>query len=125
MSSGSLHKSCIIFSFLLKQYGVYVHIICGPFMIRVTGIKSVYLCPFVHMCYAPKPLNIIQSNIMCNQLPVMCPTHGERTIITVRYQREYVKHKLDEQTDSHSGYSAHVHDWSISWSLVKIGTGLS
>ena len=77
------------------------------------------------MCFAPKPLNGIQSNFMCNQLPVMCTDHGERTIITVRYQTEYVEHKLDEQTDSHSGYSAHAHDWSISWSLVQIETGLS
>ena len=62
------------------------------------------------MRYAPKPLNRIQSNFICNQLPVMCRAHGERTIITVRYQIEYVEHKLDEQTDSHSGYSAHAHD---------------
>ena len=114
MFSGSLHKSCKFFSYLLKQYGVYVHIICGPFTIRVTGVKSVYVCPFVHMCYAPKRLNRIQSNFMCNQLPVMCAAHGERTKITVRYQTEYVEHKLDKQTDSHSGYSAHAHDWSIS-----------
>ena len=62
------------------------------------------------MCYAPtcKPLNRIQSNFMCYQLPVMCTAHGERTIITVRYQTEHVEHKLDEKTDSHSGYSAHL-----------------
>ena len=66
-----------IFSYLLKQYGVYVQIICGPFTIRVTRLKSVYICPFVHMCYAPKPLNRIQSNFMCNQLPVMCTAHGQ------------------------------------------------
>ena len=60
------------------------------------------------MCYAPKPRNRIQSNYMCNQLPVMCTAHGESKIITVRFQTEYVEHKLDEQTDSHSGYSAHL-----------------
>ena len=98
MSSGSLHKSCNVFSYLLKQYGVYVHIICAPFTIHVTGVKPVYVCPSVHMFYAPKPLNRIQSNFMCNQLPVMCTAHGECTIITVRYQTEYVEHKLDEQT---------------------------
>ena len=54
-------------------------------------------------------LNRIQSNFMCNELPVMCTAHGECTIITVRYQMEYLEHKSDEQTDSHSGYSAHVH----------------
>ena len=108
MSSSSLHRSCTVFSYLLKQHGVYVHIICGPFTIRVTWVKRVYVCPFVHMCYAPKPRNRIQSNCMCNQLPVMCTAHGESKIITVRYQTEYVEHKLDEQTDSHSGYSAHL-----------------
>ena len=65
--------------------------------------KSVYVCPFVHMCYASKPLNGIQLNFMRNQLSVMCMVHAERTIITGRYQMEYVEHKLDEQTDSHSG----------------------
>ena len=65
---------------------------------------SVYLSK----CYAPKPLNRIQSNFMFNQLTVMYTAHGERTIITVRYKTEYVEHKLDEQTDSHSGYSAHL-----------------
>ena len=97
MSSSSLHRSCTVFSYLLKQHGVYVHIICGPFTIRVTWVKRVYVCPFVHMCYAPKPRNRIQSNCMCNQLPVMCMAHGDSKIITVRYQTEYVEHKLDEQ----------------------------
>ena len=97
MSSGSLHKSCNFFSYLLKQYGVYVHTIGGPFTIRFTGVKRVYVCPFVHMCYAPKLLNRIQSNFMCNQLPVMGTAHDEHTIITVRYQTEYVEHKLYEQ----------------------------
>ena len=60
------------------------------------------------MCYAPKPLNRIQSSFMCNQLPVMRTAHGERKIFTVRYQTENVEHKLDEQTDSYSGYSAHL-----------------
>ena len=78
-----------------------MHIICGPFTIRVTGVKSVYVCPFVRMCYAPKPLNRIQSNFMCNQLPVMCTAHDECTIITVMFQTEYVEDKLDDQTDSH------------------------
>ena len=99
MSSSSLHKSCTVFSYLLKQHGVYVQIICGPFTIRVTWIKRVYVCPFVHMCYAPEPRN---------RLPVMCTVHSESKIITVRYQTEYVEHKMDEQTDSHSGYSAHL-----------------
>ena len=34
--------------------------------------------------------------------------HGERTIITVSHQTEYVEHKFDEQTDSHFGYCAHL-----------------
>ena len=34
----------------------------------------------------------------------MCTAHGESKIITVKYQTEYVEHKLDE----HSGYSAHL-----------------
>ena len=58
MSSSSLHRSCTVFSYLLKQHGVYVHIICGPFTIRVTWVKPVYVCPFVHMCYAPKPRGV-------------------------------------------------------------------
>ena len=58
MSSGSLHWSCKFFGYLLKQYGVYVHISCGLFTIRVTGVKSVYVSPFVHMCYAPKPNSV-------------------------------------------------------------------
>ena len=49
----------------------------------------------------------------------MCTAHGERTIITVRYQTEYVEHKLDEQTDSHSGHSAHAHDWTIPGLLFR------
>ena len=38
----------------------------------------------------------------------MCTAHDESKIITVKYQKEYVEHKLDEQTDSRSGYSAHL-----------------
>ena len=34
--------------------------------------------------------------------------HCERTIISVKYQMVCVERKLDEQTDSHSGYSAHL-----------------
>ena len=57
MSSGSLHKSCKFFSFLLKQYGAYVHIICGAFTIRVTGVKSVYLSICV-MLLNHKPISV-------------------------------------------------------------------
>ena len=78
MYSGSLHKSCNFFQLLLKQYAVYVHIICGPFTIRVTGVK---VCVFGHLSIRVMLLNInrIQSNFMCNQLPIMCMAHGERT----------------------------------------------
>ena len=42
-----------------------------------------------------------------NQLTVMDTTRGERRLISIRCQKEFVESKLDEQTDSHSEYSAH------------------
>ena len=43
-----------------------------------------------------------------NRLTVMCTTRGERRLISIRYQKEFVESKLDRQTDSHSDYSAHL-----------------
>ena len=79
-----------------------------PYPCHRGAVKSVYVCPFVHIFYATKLLNRIQLNIMHNQMTVMCTAHGERTIISVKYQTECVERKLDEQTDSHSGYSTHL-----------------
>ena len=41
-----------------------------------------------------------------NQLTVMCTTHGERKLISIQCQNEFLKSKLDGQTDSHNDYSA-------------------
>ena len=35
-----------------------------------------------------------------NQLPVMCPTRGERRLISVECQKECVKSQFNGQTDS-------------------------
>ena len=40
------------------------------------------------------------------QLPVMCTTHGERRLISIRCQKECLESKLEGQMDSHSDYSA-------------------
>ena len=80
------------------------------------------MCMSVHLSICVMLLNrlTVFSRISCviKDLPVMCMAHGERTIIIVMYQTEYGEHKLDEQTDSHTGHSAHLHDWTIPWSLV-------
>ena len=45
---------------------------------------------------------------LINQLTVMCTTRSERTLSSIRYQKECVESNMDGQTDSHSNYSAHL-----------------
>ena len=92
-----LKRWSYFFSYLLIQYGVYVHIFGDPLSVspRGGGYKSVYVCPFVCTVYAPKPLNRIDPNFMRNQLHVLCTAHGKCTIISVRNQTKCVECKLD------------------------------
>ena len=43
-----------------------------------------------------------------NQLTVMCTTRGERRLISIGCQKEFVESKLDGQTDLHSDHNAHL-----------------
>ena len=87
---------------------MYVYIFVFPYSCHRGAVKSVYVCPFVHIFYATKLPNRIQLNFMQNQMTVMCTAHSERTIISVKYQMECAERKNDEQTDSHSAYSTHL-----------------
>ena len=43
-----------------------------------------------------------------NQLDVMCTTHGERSLVSIRCQKECLESKLDGQTLSHSDNSLYL-----------------
>ena len=42
-----------------------------------------------------------------NHLTVVCTTHGERKLISIRCQKECLESKLDGHTDVHSDYIAY------------------